>query len=32
MNTLEAAAPAAAGANESTSRCQVHKNRCCWKI
>lgn len=26
MNTLYAAARAAAGANESTSRCQVHKN------
>lgn len=32
MNTLYAAARAAAGANESTSRCQVHKNSFSLKI
>jgi len=32
MNTLYAAARAAAGTNESTSRCQVHKNNFSKKI
>ena len=32
MNTLYAAARAAAGANESTSRCQVHKNSFSRKV